>query len=65
MTRKEKTMVNRMLRERYHDCQNITYGDDHSVCCTVSDFPGSAKSQRVFAGWDGELLEEAKRREEA
>ena len=56
-------LINRMLRSQFAGCRNIRHGKDGAVACTVDRMPNTNQGGRIFAGWNTDLMNEAKRRE--
>jgi hypothetical protein len=63
LTLSEKREVGRYLRERYESTngRNVRFADDGAVSIMVDAMPNTNQAGRIFAGWDSELLTEARR----
>ena len=63
LTMTEKREIGRYLRTRYESTngRNVRFADDGSVYITVDAMPNTSQPGRIFAGWDDELLREARR----
>jgi hypothetical protein len=63
LTMTEKREVGRYLRTRYESTngRNVRFADDGAVSIMVDAMPNTNQAGRIFAGWDGELLTEARR----
>ena len=63
LTMTEKRMIGRYLRTRYESTngRNVRFADDGAVSIMVDAMPNTDQSGRIFAGWDKDLLREARR----
>lgn len=63
LTMTEKREIGRCLRNRYESTngRNVRFADDGAVSIMVDAMPNTNQAGRIFAGWDAELLREARR----
>lgn len=63
LTMTERREIGRYLRTRYASTngRNVRFADDGAVSITVDAMPNTNRPGRIFAGWDSELLREARR----
>ena len=63
LTMTEKREIGRYLRTRYESTngRNVRFAEDGAVSITVDAMPNTNEQGRIFAGWDKELLIEARR----
>ena len=63
LTMTEKREIGRYLRNRYEATggRNVRFADDGAVSIMVDAMPNTNQPGRIFAGWDKDLLIEARR----
>lgn len=63
LTMTERREIGRYLRTRYESTngRNVRFADDGAVSIMLDAMPNTNQPGRIFAGWDSELLREARR----
>jgi hypothetical protein len=63
LTLTEKREIGRYLRTRYASTngRNVRFAANGAVSIMVDAMPNTNQAGRIFAGWDSELLTEARR----
>ena len=63
LTMTEKREIGRYLCTSYESTngRNVRFADDGAVSIMVDAMPNTDQAGRIFAGWDAELLKEARR----
>lgn len=58
----EKREIGKHLRSKYEytNGRNVKFANNGSVTIMVDQMPNTNKPGRIFAGWDDELLKEAR-----